>query len=59
MFPDGLAAPHLGEGSLLRIFDEHFNVPLFWHAGSLDSPLVQATTDAVDAAAASLRRRRK
>jgi LysR family transcriptional regulator (chromosome initiation inhibitor) len=59
MFPDSLAAQPLGEGSFVRISDEHLDVPLFWQCWKLDSPLVQTITDAVDAAAASLRRHRK
>jgi LysR family transcriptional regulator (chromosome initiation inhibitor) len=56
MFPDSLAAPHLRDGSFVRISDEHLDVPLYWQCWKLDSPLVQTVTDAVATAAGSLRR---
>jgi LysR family transcriptional regulator (chromosome initiation inhibitor) len=59
MFPDSLAAPHLADGSFVRVSDVHLDVPLFWQCWKLDSPLVQTVTDAVESAAASLRRRRE
>ena len=59
MFPDSLAASHLADGSFVRVSDVHLDVPLFWQCWKLDSPLVQTVTDAVESAAASLRRRRE
>jgi LysR family transcriptional regulator (chromosome initiation inhibitor) len=59
MFPDSLAGPHLADGSFVRVSDVHLDVPLFWQCWKLDSPLVQTVTDAVESAAASLRRRRE
>jgi len=59
MFPDSLAAPHLAEGTFVRISDVHLDVPLFWQCWKLNSPLVQTVTDAVRSAAASLRPQRK
>jgi LysR family transcriptional regulator, chromosome initiation inhibitor len=58
MFPDSLAAPHLADGSFVRISDVHLDVPLFWQCWKLNSPLVQTVTDAVGSAASSLRRHR-
>ena len=57
MFPDSLAAPHLRDGSFVRVSDVHLDVPLYWQCWKLDSPLVKTVTDAVGIAAASLRRR--
>jgi ArgP family transcriptional regulator len=54
MFPDSLAAPHLGDGSFVRISDVHLDVPLFWQCWKLNSPLVQTVTDAMGTAAAGL-----
>jgi LysR family transcriptional regulator, chromosome initiation inhibitor len=59
MFPDSLAAPHLRDGSFVRVSDVHLDVPLYWQCWKLNSPLVQTVTDAVGSAAASLRRHRK
>ena len=56
MFPDSLAAPHIANGSFVRVSDVHLDVPLFWQCWKLDSPLVQAVTDAVRSSAAGLRR---
>ena len=47
MFPDSLAAPHLADGSFIRIADVHLDVPLYWQCWKLDSPIVTRTTDAV------------
>jgi LysR family transcriptional regulator (chromosome initiation inhibitor) len=58
MFPDSLAAPHLADGSFVRISDVHLDVPTYWQCWKLDSPLVSTITDAVGTAAASLRRHR-
>ena len=55
MFPETLAAPALAEGSFVRVADAHLDVPLFWQCWKLDSPLVEAITDAVRSAAAELR----
>ena len=57
--PGQLAAPHLAEGTFVRISDVHLDVPLFWQCWKLNSPLVQSVTDAVRSAAASLRPQRK
>ena len=59
MFPDSLAAPHLRDGSFVRVADVHLDVPLFWQCWKLDSPLIKTVTDAVGSAAESLRRRRE
>ena len=58
MFPHSLAAPNLDDGSFVRISDVCLDVPLFWQCWKLDSPLVKAITNAVESAAASLRRHR-
>jgi LysR family transcriptional regulator (chromosome initiation inhibitor) len=39
MFPDSLAAPHLADGSFVRVSDVHLDVPLFWQSWKLDSPV--------------------
>jgi LysR family transcriptional regulator, chromosome initiation inhibitor len=59
MFPDSLAAPRLREGSFVRIVDVHLDVPLYWQCWKLDSPIVGRITDAVQAAASNLTRRRR
>jgi LysR family transcriptional regulator (chromosome initiation inhibitor) len=51
MFPDSLAAPHLADGSFVRISDVGLDVPLFWQCWKLDSPIVGRITDAVRSAA--------
>lgn len=51
MFPTGSAAPHLADGSFVRIADVHLDVPLFWQCWKLDSPLIDTVTGAVRAAA--------
>ena len=57
MFPDSLAAPHLADGSFVRVADVHLDVPLFWQCWKLNSPLVQTVTGVVETAAGSLRPR--
>jgi LysR family transcriptional regulator (chromosome initiation inhibitor) len=57
MFPDSLAAPHLADGSFVRVSDVHLDVPLYWQCWKLDSPMVKKITGAVSSAAANLRRR--
>jgi LysR family transcriptional regulator, chromosome initiation inhibitor len=57
MFPEGLAAEPLKDGSFVRIADEHLDVPLYWQCWKLDSPIVAHTTDAVHSAAAGLSQR--
>ena len=57
MFPDSLAAPHLRDGSFVRVSDVHLDIPLYSQCWKLDSPLVKTVTDSVGIAAASLRRR--
>jgi LysR family transcriptional regulator (chromosome initiation inhibitor) len=59
MFPDSLAEPGLRDGSFVRIADAQLDVPLYWQCWKLDSPIVQKITDAVQSAAASLRRERR
>ena len=54
MFPTGSAAPHLADGSFVRIADVHLDVPLFWQCWKLDSPLVGAITAAVQSAAVKI-----
>ena len=51
MFPEKLAEPALADGSFVRVAEAHLDVPLFWQCWKLDSPLVGAITDAVQAAA--------
>ena len=51
MFPDNLVAPHLDDGSFVRVSDAHLDVPLFWQCWKLDSPIVKKVTDAVRSAA--------
>ena len=58
MFPDSRTAPHLRDGSFVRVADVHLDV-LYWQCWKLDSPLVKTVTDAVGSAAESLRRRRE
>ncbi|HEX2213705.1 MAG TPA: ArgP/LysG family DNA-binding transcriptional regulator, partial [Mycobacterium sp.] len=48
-------APHLDDGSFVRITKAHLDVPLFWQCWKLDSPLVTAVTEAVRNAATELR----
>ena len=55
MYPERAAAASLADGTFVRIADAHLDVPLFWQCWKLDSPVVDAVTDAVHAAAASLR----
>jgi LysR family transcriptional regulator, chromosome initiation inhibitor len=43
----------------VQITDVHLDVPLYWQCWKLDSPMVKAITDAVRAAAGSLRRPRE
>ncbi len=57
MYPEGLAAPHLEDGSFVRITKAHLDVPLFWQRWKLDSPIVGRITEAVRTAADLLRRR--
>ena len=57
MFPDNLVAPHMRDGSFVRVSDVHLDVPLFRQCWKLDSPFAQTVTDAVESAAAILRRR--
>ncbi len=51
MFPTGSAAPHLADGSFVRISDVHLDVPLFWQCWKLESPLIDAVTSVVRVAA--------
>jgi LysR family transcriptional regulator (chromosome initiation inhibitor) len=53
MFPESLA-----DNSLIRVTDQHLDVPLFWQCWKLDSPIIKAITDAVKSAAAQRLRRR-
>jgi LysR family transcriptional regulator (chromosome initiation inhibitor) len=50
MFPHSLAAPHLADGSFVRISEVHLDVPLYWQCWKLDSPIVESVTAAVRAA---------
>jgi LysR family transcriptional regulator (chromosome initiation inhibitor) len=54
MFPDSLAAPHLADGTFVRISDVYLDVPLFWQCWKLDSPMVKAITNGVRSAASDL-----
>ncbi|WP_197377221.1 LysR family transcriptional regulator ArgP [Mycolicibacterium baixiangningiae] len=58
MYPEQLAAPHLADGSFVRIADVHLDVPLYWQCWKLDSPLVARVTGAVRSAATGLARRK-
>ena len=55
MYPERAAAESLADGTFVRIADAHLDVPLFWQCWKLDSPVVDAVTDAVRVAATSLR----
>jgi LysR family transcriptional regulator (chromosome initiation inhibitor) len=59
MFPESLAAPHVEDGSFVRISDPHRDVPLFWQCWKLESPMIKTITDAVKTADGSLRHHRK
>jgi LysR family transcriptional regulator (chromosome initiation inhibitor) len=59
MFPDSLAAPHLADGSFVRIADVHLDVPLYWQCWKLDSPIIGRVTETVRSAATPLIRRGK
>jgi LysR family transcriptional regulator (chromosome initiation inhibitor) len=56
MYPDSLAAPRLADGAFVRISRAYLDVPLYWQCWKLDSPIVHRITDAVHAAAGTLRR---
>jgi LysR family transcriptional regulator (chromosome initiation inhibitor) len=56
MYPERAAEAALGDGSFVRIADAHLDVPLFWQCWKLDSPMIDAVTDAVRSAAAGLGR---
>ena len=56
MYPEQAAATAFADGSFVRISDAHLDVPLFWQCWKLDSPTIDAVTDAVRSAAAGLRR---
>lgn len=58
MYPAQAAAAALADGSIVRISEVHLDVPLFWQCWKLDSPLIDAVTDAVRSASAPLRNRR-
>lgn len=55
MYPEQAASTTLADGSFVRISDAHLDVPLFWQCWKLDSPTIDAVTDAVRSAAAGLR----
>lgn len=57
MYPETLAAARLEDGSFVRIAKAHLDVPLFWQCWKIDSPMVNAVTGTVRAAASTLRRR--
>ncbi len=59
MYPDSLAASHLKDGSFVRVSDVRLDVPLYWQCWKLDSPIVDAVTEAVRSAAADLQRQRR
>lgn len=54
MFPDSLAAPHIADGSFVRVSDAHLDVPLYWQCWKLESPIIEKITAAVRSAAAIL-----
>jgi LysR family transcriptional regulator, chromosome initiation inhibitor len=57
MFPSGLAAPQLADGSFVQVSDVHLDVPLYWQCWKLDSTTIQSVSAAVHSAAARLHRR--
>ncbi|MBJ7339588.1 LysR family transcriptional regulator ArgP [Mycolicibacterium sp.] len=57
MYPEQSAARELADGAFVRIARMHLDVPLFWQCWKLNSLVVDAVTEAVHSAAASLRRR--
>ena len=59
MYPEQLAAPALADGAFVRICDAYLDVPLYWQSWKLNSPMVQAVTEAVQSSASELRRHRK
>ena len=54
----GLFQP-LSDGSFVRISDAHLDVPLSWQCWTVESPMVNAITEAVRSAAADLHRHRR
>ena len=58
MYPEQSAAAALADGSFVQVCDVHLDVPLFWQCWKLDSPLMDALTSTVLAAAELLRGRR-
>jgi LysR family transcriptional regulator (chromosome initiation inhibitor) len=54
MYPEQAAAADLADGSFVRIADVHLDVPLYWQCWKLDSPMIDAVTEAVRSAAARL-----
>jgi LysR family transcriptional regulator (chromosome initiation inhibitor) len=59
MYPEQTAGPAVAEGSFVRISDAHLDVPLYWQCWKLDSPIIEAVTNAVHAGATGLRRHRR
>ncbi len=59
MYPEQLAAPALADGAFVRICDAYLDVPLYWQSWKLNSPMVQAVTEAMQSSASELRRHRK
>ena len=50
-FPESLAAPHLDNGSFVRISDVHLDMPRYQRCWKLDSLIVARVTDALRSAA--------
>jgi LysR family transcriptional regulator (chromosome initiation inhibitor) len=46
MYPERLATAALADRSFVRISDVHLDVPLYWQCWKLESPTVNAITDA-------------
>jgi len=55
MYPERAALAAVDAGGFVRITNAHLDVPLFWQCWKLDSPMVEAVTDAVRAATSVLR----
>jgi len=59
MYPEQLVSSELADGALVQVADVRLDVPLFWQCWKLDSPLIDAVTQAVRSAATKLRSGRR
>lgn len=55
MYPQELVQAETKSEALVRVSEAHLDVPLYWQCWKLDSPMVQAVTGEIRAAAAGLR----